>query len=140
MDAVSKPGEVQYYSHLEKSLKQSQLYKAEKFLALDRIQYDTGKRVFVCLPIKGYNTRTYTLTRVKEPWCYLYADAEGNAHERKVEHECNCQFAQKCKREGKPPWCSHLLALHLWFDRRNKAHGWGRWKQDGQGILEDDGK
>lgn len=115
--------DVQFYSHLEKSLKQTQINKARKFLENNCIQYDVTRKLFFCLPLQGYNTRTYELTRAKGTDCGF---------------ECNCQFSQKQKREGRNPACSHILTLHLWFDARNKERGWGRWKQEelGNGSIE----
>jgi len=87
--------DVQYYDHVRGELKHSQEYKAKKFLAHDCIQYDYDNKVFQCLPIEGYNTRTYTLERI-----------EGR-------YQCNCQGYAKAKKDTGMGFCSHVWALLL---------------------------
>jgi hypothetical protein len=44
---------------------------------------------------------------------------------------CDCQgFQAKKKLNELSATCSHLLALHYWFDQRNKAAKWGKYKQE----------
>ena len=88
--------EIQYYDHYTKTLKHTQRHKAKKFLKHDCIKY-IGNSVFVCDPIQGYNTRTYTLKRVNGEWT------------------CNCQFFVRMSQRGENPICSHLQALFLAF-------------------------
>ena len=109
------PKNVQYYSSLEKELKRSQVHKAKKFLEHSCIEYDKEEKGFVCKPIEGYNKTTYILKRNKE--------VEGG-------FACNCQHFVMKEKRGEDPRCSHILALHYWFDQRNKAKGWGRHKQE----------
>lgn len=112
---VRHPDEVQFYSSHEHELKHSQVHKAHKFLEFHCIGYDMAAKVFFCLPIEGYNKTTYYLKPDK--------DVEGG-------FACDCQRFQMQAKQGlkAAAWCSHLLALHYWFDARNKAHGWGKYK------------
>lgn len=98
--------EVQFYSHHAKELKYSQQQKIKKFLEYDCIKYDSIKKEYLCLPIPGYNTRTYTLKWNKEL----------------KEFECNCQgFQTKMKKylldpiTAPKPSCSHIGALYEHF-------------------------
>ena len=109
--SMVEPQEVQYYSRLSKELKHSQRHKAELFLTHDCIQYDKENHRFICNPLDGYNKTSYTLTKNK--------DYPGG-------YECDCQFFQGQLKKGDPRACSHILALHLYFDNRNRLHGWGR--------------
>jgi len=78
--------DVQYYDHLLEKLVHPQIHKIKKFLAYGCIE----KRgtVYVCKPIKGYNTRTYTIS------------INGAYH-------CNCQGFKK---RGD---CSHVQAVKI---------------------------
>lgn len=101
---VGKDGEVQFYSHHTQELKYSQQHKVEKFLENDCIVYDNIEKVFLCKPIAGYNTRTYTL------------------HNKTVDRSfvCNCQgFVTSLRKTGKGS-CSHVGALYESLARRHK--------------------
>lgn len=91
-----------YLQELGRSKASVLKHKAITFLENKCIVYENGK--FYCLPLKGYNTRTYELTcnKVTEEW------------------DCNCQGAQLKRRKGEPIMCSHILALKLWFKMRNE--------------------
>jgi hypothetical protein len=94
---VSSPEEVQYYSHHYLELAQSQRHKAECFVRLGKIVYEPSEKIFLCLPIQGYNTRTYRLV----------------PREGKV--ECNCQGYQKKLKLYGEGCCSHQGALYLFW-------------------------
>lgn len=108
---VFHPAEVQYYSSKEHLLKKTQTDKALKLVELERIGYDSASKSFYCLPIEGYNKTTYALKR---------------ATENEFGFECDCQGFQTRKKNAGAGSCSHVLALHYWFVRRNKLKGWGR--------------
>lgn len=112
--------DIQYYSSLEKELKHSQIHKAKKFIEFKLIEYDKESKGFICKPIPGYNFTTYKLTPLKEKI------AIGDS---KIDFECDCQGFQTKKKKGETPFCSHLLALHYWFDLRNREMGYGRYKE-----------
>lgn len=116
MPEVESADEVQFYSSKEHLLSHKQSWKALKFVELDKIKYDQNARCFVCLPIDGYNSTSYAMVPNKE---------------NEFGFECDCQgFQTKKKKAGVGhAHCSHVLALHYYFDKRNKAKGWGRWKQ-----------
>ena len=86
------PQNVQYFSHHTQEFAHSQVHKAQKFVEHGCIEY-AGDGFFVCKPILGYNTRTYTMRK----------NSAGS-------FECNCQKA----REGAES-CSHILALFWAF-------------------------
>lgn len=88
--------EVQYYDHYEKTLKHTQKYKARQFIKNDCIKY-IGNNTFICEPIQGYNTRTYTLLKENGRWT------------------CNCQFFVRMSQKGEDLICSHLRALFIHF-------------------------
>jgi hypothetical protein len=100
--------DVQYFDEWKGELTHSQRHKADEFLNQDLIQYSTGGK-FICLPIPGYNTRTYVMQRKDGSWI------------------CNCQgFVMKERAYASGlspnlPFCSHLLALHHAF--REKRFG-----------------
>lgn len=100
--------EVQYYDHYLKTLKHTQKHKAKKFLKHNCIKY-IGHSTFVCNPIEGYNTRSYTLKRVNNKWT------------------CNCQFFVRMSLRGEDPICSHIMALFLAF----KSGRFMRKREDG---------
>lgn len=62
MPKIERAEDVQYFSHHAGELKHSQQHKIQKFIEHDCIQY-AGDGVFQCLPIPGYNTRTYCMTK-----------------------------------------------------------------------------
>jgi len=78
---------VQYWDHHTQEFAKSQIHKAKKFLELGCYDW-LGDDLFKCGPIKGYNTRTYTIKKNGE------------------EFECNCQKG----RDGGQ--CAHILGLH----------------------------
>ena len=73
---------VQYYSHHTKELKNTQVHKAIKFVQNNCIKY-AGNNSFVCEPLIGYNSRTYTIENI------------GN------HFTCNCQGYVTKERKGK---------------------------------------
>ena len=85
------PHNIQYFCHHTQEFEHTQVEKAKKFLEHNCLEY-TGEGFFICKPIEGYNTRTYTLRK----------DKDG-------EFQCNCQFGRKG--DG----CSHRLALYYAF-------------------------
>lgn len=99
--------EIQYFDEWKGEL--TQRHKAETFLELDLIQYASEGK-FLCLPIEGYNTRTYVMKREESRWV------------------CNCQgFVMKSKAlesglSPNIPFCSHLLALMLAFREKRFKH------------------
>lgn len=86
------PDNVQYWSHHTQEFAQSQVHKAKKFLEYGCIEY-SGEGFFICKPIPGYNSRTYTIKK----------NSEGK-------FECNCQKAMQGSET-----CSHVLALYYAF-------------------------
>jgi hypothetical protein len=72
--------------------------KARSFLDHNCIQWDKDNKVFVCLPIKGYNKTTYRMEKLK--------DGTFN---------CSCQFYNKVSKDWDQPICSHILALWLYL-------------------------
>ena len=103
------PKIVQYYCHHTKLLEHNQIHKAIAFLEHKCIVYNKEQKCYLCGPIEGYNTRTYTLKPNKD-----YPD----------KFECNCQafVTQVRKGEGRP-FCSHLLALFYHFKIKNWMGG-----------------
>lgn len=92
--------DIQFYSEHAQELKYSQQHKVRKLLEHNCIQYDGVNKVFVCLPVKGYNSTTYTL--LKGPKGFV----------------CTCQgFLTKVKK-GESPTCSHIGALYEKLARR----------------------
>lgn len=82
--------------------------KAIKFVELNLIKYDPDslaygeteeKHNYICLPIPNYNKTTYRLT-----YNNLIKD-----------FECSCQFYQTKLIKKEDPYCSHWLALYLYF-------------------------
>lgn len=142
----------QFYSHHARALKYAQAEKvkafidgepaeAEKIAGLSKrvgcIGYSRDTHHFYCLPLKGYNTRTYELRPHK---AYGF--------------ECNCQGWQDSRRTWeafigemeairpllpisqwqrlkarlmaiggnlRPPICSHVATLYEYFARQNQA-------------------
>ena len=84
-----------YYDHQKIELFGSQKSKAKKFVREGCIKQKRNGQ-FVCLPIKGYNTREYELTYNSGIW------------------SCNCQCFAINKRQ-----CSHLGALFLYLQTNN---------------------
>ncbi|MDP2666405.1 MAG: hypothetical protein Q8P05_02815 [Candidatus Diapherotrites archaeon] len=117
---MTNPKDIQYYSAMEKELRHSQVEKAYKLLEHDCIEYDHVRKRFICKPIRGYNSTTYIFERIPK---------KIPIGESSISHECNCQGYQTKKRKGETPFCSHLLALHYWFNQRNKSKGWGKYRQ-----------
>ncbi len=102
------PQNVVYYSHHAKEVKGSSLNKAQKFLELGLVEWDSVTKMFNVLPIKGYNTRTYDIEK------------------KATGFECNCQCCQtKIKKGEYDPdtsdiaACSHILAVYLWLKIKN---------------------
>lgn len=102
------PKNVQYYCSHTGELKHSQIHKASIFVELGLIQYDSLNKCYYCLPIDGYNSTTYTLTKGK------------------VGYFCNCQCCRNKIRDGtyNPDIedlraCSHLMALHFHWKINN---------------------
>lgn len=95
---MGTPPDVQFYDHLIGSLLHTMEHKARKFLAHNCLRYDSEGKVFLCFPLVGYNTRTYTLN--------LQEDGRFN---------CNCQGFRKKEMMGEPRYCSHIHALILAF-------------------------
>lgn len=103
-----------YYSHHAKEVKGTVKNKARKFVELDLIEYLECDKVFLVHPIKGYNTRTYTIQK------------------QKVGFECNCQACQTRIKMGsylpaleEQAACSHILAVYFWLKIKHwrKKHG-----------------
>ena len=84
---------VQYWSHHTQQFAKSQVSKAKKFVEFKCYEY-AGDGFFLCNPIKGYNTRTYTIRKNKLTG----------------EFNCNCQKGM----EGTNA-CSHILGLYYAF-------------------------
>ena len=89
---------LQYYNLYERCLAYPQSYKIRRLLELNRIQPGDELGEWVCLPVPGYNTRTYTMTPNHHFHCGW---------------ECNCQGFQSKVRKGKEPHCSHINALRI---------------------------
>ena len=89
------PREIQYWNHKLEKLEHKQKDKIRKFLYLRRIKKVTDN-YYHCLPIEGYNTRTYDIKR----------EAFGDWH-------CNCQGYNK---KGD---CSHVQAVLLYAYEEN---------------------
>lgn len=113
---VKRPEDVQYYSSKEHELAQTQIHKAHKFLELGCIGYDQIEKCFYCKPINGYNSTTYKMRRDQNSEFGFCCDCQG--------------FQTKMKRAGPGAAnCSHVLALHYWFDWRNRRNSWGPYGQ-----------
>ena len=84
---------VQYWSHHTQQFARTQVSKAKKFIEHGCYEY-TGDGIFLCNPIKGYNTRTYTIKK-------------GKGEE---EFDGNCQKGM----QGSGV-CSHVLGLYYAF-------------------------
>lgn len=84
---------VQYWCHHTQQFAKTQVEKAKKFVENNCYEYN-GEGFFLCNPIKGYNTRTYTIRKNKET----------------NEFDCNCQKG----REGSGT-CAHVLGLYFAF-------------------------
>lgn len=85
--------QVQFYSEKLKKLKYPVKRKVLKLLANNCLECIDGH--WICKPILGYNTRTYTI------------------EEKNGGYECNCQGCQSRIRKGLSPICSHILAVRL---------------------------
>ena len=119
VNEVSHPSEVQYYSSKDHLLSRRQLNKAQMLVKLDKIQYDVVSGNYFCLPITGYNSTTYKMERAPyNAWGWI----------------CDCQGCRtKIEKLGmKDAFCSHVHALHLYFDKRNREYGFGPYKKDGE--------
>ena len=87
---------VQYYDLAHRCLAVPQSYKVRRILEYGcLVPTEEG---WECLPIAGYNTRTYTITK---------------NHHFECGWECNCQGFQSKVRKGKEPYCSHINALRI---------------------------
>jgi len=80
-----------YYDNISKTLKGSQITKAKAFNRNKCIQYQ-GNGMFICKPIKDYNSSVYSMKKEFKEWT------------------CNCQWFMKNRIT-----CSHLQALFLFF-------------------------
>ena len=89
-ERVEQEPELPYYDHIKGELKGSQIRKAKKLVKLELIRPKKDD-IWDVLPIEGYNTRTYTVSRSGDGWC------------------CNCQYNRT---KGKI--CSHILAVWLY--------------------------
>lgn len=97
------PDEVQYYSHHAQELKHTQQHKIDKFLEHGCIVYDNVEKCFKCLPIPGYNSRTYVLLNKTVDKSFI----------------CTCQgFVTALKKNGKGS-CSHVGALYEFLKRQH---------------------
>lgn len=83
---------IQHYNHKTQSLEQPLEYKVQRILDLHCLLKQAEDR-WVCRPIAGYNTRTYTLQRQHYGW------------------SCNCQGYSKKQT------CSHEQALVIYLRR-----------------------
>lgn len=100
-----KPKEVCFYSHTYKEFVDElgqvradvMRYKASKFIENRCLDYSPDTKEFFVKPIKGYNSRTYSLKQENGLW------------------SCNCQGAVTKKKRGEFVSCSHLLSLKLAF-------------------------
>lgn len=97
-----------YYSHHQKELTGSVSKKAAKFFELKLVRWDPDMGVYYVDPIKGYNTRTYTVEKVGKGF------------------ECNCQGCQTKIKTGKydpkiedKNACAHIGAVWLLIKWRN---------------------
>lgn len=101
-----KPKQVCFYSHTYKEFvtEYGQVradvlkHKASKFIENRCLDYSPENKEFFCKPLRGYNTRTYTLV-----------------NHNLGDFECNCQGYQSKLKKGEFPSCSHILALKLAF-------------------------
>lgn len=73
--------------------------KALKFYRSGLVKYDKENKVFLVLPIKGYNKTTYIINN------------RGDNH-----FECNCQFYNKVSSSWEHPTCSHIEAVKIWLE------------------------
>lgn len=87
--------EIQRYDHTRKILTKSQQYKIRKLVEHKCIKR-TGPDTWLCLPIQGYNSTTYKITR----------DVAGI--------HCNCQFyVMNSSITGGTKDCAHIGAMIL---------------------------
>ena len=94
---MSKEGlQTLYYDVMTKEFKSSIYRKAKIFIENDCIKVLSRDR-FECLPIRGYNKTTYTITNYNEIW------------------HCNCQFHTKTKKV-----CSHIKAVIMYIQGYKK--------------------
>jgi len=90
---------IQWYNHILGRLEFPQEHKIRKILENDCLQEIPDGDGWICKPIEGYNTRTYTMTPAPDGF------------------NCNCQGFQKKLRDGKiTPYCSHVNALRIWLE------------------------
>jgi predicted nucleic acid-binding Zn finger protein len=102
-ERAEDPVDVQYFSKMLGACLQSQHHKAQKFIQHRCIQWDIERETFVCMPIPGYNTQTYTLKKNDGFF------------------SCDCQsYVTKQKQTGQG-WCSHILALLIWLKRKENT-------------------
>ena len=87
---------IQYYDHITQELLQPHSKKIRELLT-QKLIYKESEGVWKVLPIKGYNKRTYTLTKAGSNW------------------SCNCQGFNTY---GK---CSHVEALFLLFGNKKQT-------------------
>jgi len=93
MGDVIFPNQIQFYSEKLKKLKYPVKHKVMKILANDCLSCVDGH--WICRPILGYNTTTYTI------------------EEKNGGYECSCQGCQSKIKRGLSPICSHILAVRL---------------------------
>lgn len=96
------PNDVQYYSEHARMLLHSQQNKIAKFIAGRCIQY-AGAGAYICLPLKGYNTRVYRMIK------------DDDSH-----WTCTCQAFNRYKDENPDYMCSHIGTLYEYFSRHQK--------------------
>lgn len=126
MAEVESVEEVQFYSSKTKNLSKTQVEKALKFVELGKIVYDQLNKRYLCLPIDGYNTRTYELERAPENHWGWRCNCQGWVSKSKKETVILSEGVAMPGPEG--AFCSHVHALHFNFSAINKARGWGKYK------------
>ena len=103
--------DIQYYSEHLRGLAHSQIEKSEKFLENGCLEYDKDSKTWKVNPIEGYNKTIHEIS--KENGAFV----------------CSCQGCQTRLKKGLNPNCSHIGALYMFFERRNRAHGFGPYRQ-----------
>ena len=88
------------WDSISEILKGSQKAKALKFNRDGLYEWDKEHQVWLCKPIKGYNSTTYKIAKING------------------EFQCNCQWNVK---EGLI--CSHIIGLYLWLKNRRWEDG-----------------
>lgn len=99
-EKTESPVDVQYFSKILGECVQSQHHKARKFIEHECLQWDPDRKCFICLPIPGYNSTTYSLFHTKDSF------------------QCDCQAFVKKYKESGHGFCSHVLALLIFLKRK----------------------